>query len=140
MKKLLLLVTLAFSSLIHAEGFKTEEETKAFADKLMDHFVVRKIEKGLDMAKPYWPLLEFEHDGMLNLLELQWEGFDQRFGQAVGVEFLKEERIGKTFLRYYYLHKLENHAIYWQLDFYKPKDEWIINQIYYVDTLDILYE
>ncbi len=55
-------------------------------------------------------------------------------------ELVQTKKIGKSFVRYIYLHKFEKHAIYWQIDFYKPRKEWKINQITYLDTLNILYE
>jgi len=36
--------------------------------------------------------------------------------------------------------KFENHAIYWQFTFYKPKDKWLVNGVQFLDSLDILYE
>ena len=128
------------SVMIFADGFKVEEEMRSFSDKFMDHVIHKEFKKGFDSAKPYWPLPTVEIDSLVNQIKQQWPMVDQRFGKVVGKEFIKEERIGKSFIRYIYLHKFTNHALYWSIDFYKPKDEWKINSIVYLDTLDTLYK
>lgn len=140
MKKLLLSLLCLVSCATFAEGFKTEAEAREFSDKMMDQFINKKFQQGLDAAKPYWPLPDVEIDGLANQIAQQWPIVDQRFGQAIEAEFISEKRIGNSFLRYYYLHKFENHAIYWQIDFYKPREDWKINSILFLDTLETLYQ
>lgn len=140
MKSIILMMMMAFTSISFAKGLESEKQVREFSDKLMDQFIAKKFTEGLNSAKEYWPLPEVEIDGLGNQISQQWPIVDQRFGQAIAKEFVKEKRIGKSFLRYYYLHKFENHSIYWQLDFYKPKNEWKINSIIFLDSLETLYE
>ena len=141
MKKIMtLLILMVFSCSAFASGFKTEKEIRNFTDKMMDQFLVKKFDEALNSAKSYWPIPSVEVDSMSNQISQQWPIIDQRFGQSISKEFIKEKRIGKSFLRYYYLHKFENHSIYWQFDFYKPRKEWKINSITFLDTLGRLYE
>jgi len=140
--KNILLITLLFtiSISVNAKGFKTESETKVFADKLVSKFIKNDFKNPLNSAKPYWPMPAVEIDGMLNQITQQWPLVKQRFGKAVGKELVQTKRIGKSFIRYVYLHKFENHSIYWQIDFYKPRNEWKINSLVFLDTLSKLYE
>lgn len=140
MKTILLLASLAFSYSAFAAGFKTEKDARVFSDNMMELVIASKFEEALSSAKPYWPLPAVEIDGMANQITQQWPMIDQRFGRSISKEFIKEKRIGKSFLRYYYLHKFENHSIYWQIDFYKPRNEWKINSLVFLDTLERLYE
>jgi hypothetical protein len=141
MKKVIIFVAImVFACSAYSDGFKSEEEVREYADKLMDQFIKKDFKSGLDDAKKYWPIPAVEIDGMTNKIIQQWPIVDQRFGEAISKEFVKEERIGKSFLRYYYLHKFDNHSIYWQIDFYKPHKEWKINTIIFLDNLDPLYE
>jgi hypothetical protein len=140
MKNILFVIMFMFSVSSLASGFQSEKETRSFADSLMDQFIAKKFDEALSSAKPYWPIPAVEIDGMANKISQQWPIVDQRFGQSISKEFLKEKRIGKSFLRYYYLHKFEKHSIYWQIDFYKPKAEWRINSIIFLDQLETLYE
>ena len=77
---------------------------------------------------------------IVNQINQQWPLVDKRFGKPIDKEFIKEKRIGKSFIRFYYLHKFENHSMYWQYDFYKPHNEWKINKIIFLDSLESLYE
>lgn len=140
MKRFLITALLLISSTAIADGFKTEKQARDFTDDMLEQFIAKKFQEGLNSAKPYWPLPEVEIDGLANQIAQQWPIVDQRFGQAIEKEFIREERIGQSFLRYYYLHKFEKHAIYWQIDFYKPRDEWKINSIIFLDSLERLFE
>ncbi|WP_054694382.1 hypothetical protein [Geotalea toluenoxydans] len=81
-----------------------------------------------------------EIDGLANQIATQWPVVQQRFGKATGKEFVREESIGKSFVRYYYLHKFENHSLLWRFTFYKPLNTWKINGIQYIDDFDYLFE
>lgn len=125
---------------LHAAALKNPQETLQLADNVMVHFARAEFHKGLALAKPYWPMPEAEIDGLEASILKQWPIVDSRFGQATGWEFVKEERIGSSFVRYYYLHKFQNHALYWQFSFYKPIRDWVVNGITFKDDVDILYE
>lgn len=131
-----------YSTVVLSAGFQSEKETRIFSDTLIDQFVNEEFQKGLDSAKPYWPVPMVEIDSLVNKIKLQWPVVQQQFGKAVGKEFIKQERIGKSFLRYYYLHKFEKHAVYWKIDFYRPKQnqQWKINTLAFFDSLNVLFE
>lgn len=140
MKNLIIIVLLVMSGSVFGEGFKSENETRIFSDNLLNQLLEEKFQEAFDSVKPYWPMPEVEIDSIVNKINQQWPIVRQRFGEPVGIEFIKQEQIGKSFLRYYYLHKFENHAIYWRLDYYKSHDEWKINMFLFLDSLDVLYE
>jgi hypothetical protein len=139
MKYLVFLFSVLISFDVFSDGFKTKEETRAFSDALMDHFVRAEFQEGLDSAKEYWPIPKVEIDGLANQIKQQWPIVDQRFGQPIEKEFISEKMIGQSFVRYYYLHKFENHSLYWQIDFYKPKELWKVNSLIYLDNLEPLF-
>lgn len=142
---MLLSVVLALSvfsmtSVVHAKELKNQLDTKALADKMVSHFINKEFTEGMAVAKPHWPLPEVELDNLIKTIEKQWPIVDQRFGQAVGQEMVNKQKIGDSFLRYYYLHKFKNHAIYWKITFYKPEKNWVVNGVSFKDNLDILYK
>lgn len=139
--KYILAISLFFlTQSVYADSLKSLSETKKLSDSIVQHFVKEQFETGLGMAKKYWPLPEVEIDGLAITIKTQWGGVRNRYGRTTGSEFLGEQKIGHSFVRYYYLHKFENHAMYWRITFYKPKDVWVINGITYRDELDILFE
>lgn len=131
---------LLLTSIAHSDSFKTEEDMRIFSDKFIDIMIKSEFQKGFDSSKVYWPISAVEIDGIVNQINQQWLIVSKRFGQPVGKEFLKEERVGSSFIRYYYLHKFKMHAIYWKIDFYKAEDQWKINSIRFLDNLDALYK
>ncbi|NIP38009.1 MAG: hypothetical protein GWO07_03010 [Candidatus Dadabacteria bacterium] len=64
MKILISLFILFISQSVSAEGLKSEAETKAMSDKIMQHFIKEDFKTGLDIAKKYWPLPEVEIEGL----------------------------------------------------------------------------
>ncbi len=140
MKYILVGLIFLFSSVSFADSFKSKKETREFSNDFMDNMVAGKFQKGFDLAKPYWPISADEIDGIVNQINTNWPAINQRFGKSIDKEFIQDKRIGKSFVRYYYLHKFENHSIYWQIDFYKPKSEWKVNTITFLDNLEVLFE
>ena len=140
MKNIILFTLLILSNTVTASDFKSEKDTRKFADSFMSYIVKEKINKAFAIAKPNWPIPAVEIDGLVNTIHQQWPVISNRFGKSIESEFIREERIGKSFLRYFYLHKFTNHAIYWRIDFYKPNKNWKINSIVFQDKLNILYE
>ncbi|GJM12656.1 MAG: hypothetical protein DHS20C12_10590 [Pseudohongiella sp.] len=140
MKAIIFLLGIFHSVGALADGFQTEEELRSFTDELVANFAASEFEDALNSAKPYWPIPAIEIDSMLNQITQQWPMIENRFGSTTGYEFIKEERIGNSFIRYYYLHKFDNHAIYWQIDSYQSTTEWQINSVTFLDTLELLFE
>ena len=123
-----------------AKAIDSKDGAKALADKMVGHFIKKEFTEGMAVAKPYWPLPKVELDNLIKKIEQQWPIVDQRFGKAVGSELVRTDTIGDSFVRYYYLHKFKNHAIYWKITFYKPEKYWVVNGVSFKDNLDILYK
>ncbi|OFE13434.1 hypothetical protein PHACT_10030 [Pseudohongiella acticola] len=140
MKKLFLVICLIFPVSTLADGFETKERLRDFSDNLISMFVALEFQKGLDSIKPYWPIPPAEIDSMAAQVKAQWPTLESRFGASVGTEFVKEVGVGQSLTRYYYLQKFENHAIYWQIDAYRPNDLWQINSVSFNNSLESLFE
>jgi len=133
------LLILSICNVGYSEPIRTVLETKTLSDKVMQYFLKAEFTKGLSLAKKHWPLPPVEIDNLANTIETQWVVVKQRFGKPTGIEYIKSEKLGDSFIRYYYLHKFENHAIYWRFTYYKPKAEWKVNGITFKDSLDFLF-
>lgn len=141
MRRIILILFFLVPGVALAGGeLKTIKQTKELSDSIVGHFLKGQFQQGLEIAKPHWPLPQVEIDGLANQIETQWPVVNQRFGKPAGMEFVKEERLGKSFVRYFYLHKFQNHSIYWRLTFYKPVKAWKVNGILFLDKLDPLFE
>ncbi len=121
------------------DSLKDVAETKLLSEKIMEYFLKAEFVQGLGIAKAYWPLPPAEIDNLANQINTQWAVVRQRFGNTTGMEFVEEEQLGQSFVRSYFLHKFDSHAIYWQFTYYKPKTEWKINGITFKDELETLF-
>ena len=127
-------------SVSFAEGINSKDEARKLADKMVSHFIKKEFSEGMSLAKTHWPLPKVELDNLISKIQGQWPIVDKRFGKAIGSELVREDKIGDSFIRYFYLHKFKNHAIYWKITFYKPEKHWMVNGVSFRDNLDILYQ
>lgn len=140
MKKFIfILLVLSICGIGYSKPLNKASETRILSNDIMQYFLKSEFTKGLNIAKKYWPLPPVEIDSLANKINTQWVIVKQRFGKPTGTEFIKSEKLGGSFVRYYYLHKFENHAIYWRFTFYKPKEVWKVNGITFKDNLDFLF-
>jgi hypothetical protein len=136
---LLIIIILALPSSIYAQELKSIEQTKELATKATNLFGERKLREGFTVLKKYWPLPESEIENLINQTEMQWTMVDQRFGKPISVEFVREEKIASSFIKYLFIQKFENHAIRWEIIFYKPKRQWKVNNIKWDDDIKQLF-
>lgn len=141
MKSRIVMALLLFciSSAGVAEGLSSIENARKVADEAMNKFGREEFKPGYDSLKPYWPLPMVEIDNLINQTKTQWPLVQQRFGESLGTEFVKEEKGGDSFVRFTYLQKFDNHAVRWLFVFYKPKEEWLINGVTFDDQIGKLF-
>jgi hypothetical protein len=139
MKKFLLISLLSFTSLCHAEAFKSVELVKAKIDQVMAKVGTGDIEAGLTMLKPYTIVPTAEMDSMIGQAKLQIPAISQRFGSAVGIEFIGESKVGQSLVRLAYLQKYEKHGLRWLFLLYKGSDGWVINTFVFDDKIQELF-
>lgn len=139
-RKIVLALFLLLPVTGYCAGLATVGDTKKLSQNAAALFGQEKIVEGFSSFKPYWPLPPVEIDGLINQTNIQWPMVKQRFGKSVGIELVKEYKIGTSFIRYVYLHKFENHAIKWVFTFFKPKNVWVVNAVSFDDSIDVLFE
>jgi hypothetical protein len=122
-----------------AYSVDSTNDTQIIADKMVNHFVKQEFQQGLAVVKPYWPKQTAEIDEFTKKIKTQLPVAEQDFGIATGQEFIREEKIGHSLIRYYFLHKFENNAMYWQITFYKPLNKWKVSAITLKDSIEPLY-
>jgi hypothetical protein len=115
-------------------------ETRKLTEHAMGLVKQEKFAEAYASVKPFWPLPAIEIDGMANQMNTQWPMVQQRFGKSLDTEFVNQQKVGESFIRYTYLQKFERHAIRWTFVFYKPKDQWIVNAVSWDDGVNELFE
>lgn len=63
-----------------------------------------------------------------------------RFGDIIGVDFVGTKTAGSSFIQYTYIAKFEKHAIRYVCIFYRPKDYWLVNSVYWDDKIQLLFD
>jgi len=136
----ILIIVLLMTQTASAETIKDVPGTRSLSDKIVHLFLKEKFDKGMTLSKQYWSMPSFELDRLASQLNSQWPPMKKNYGEPVGMEFVKATKINDTFVKYYYLHKFQNHAIYWMITFYKPAKAWKLNGITFKSDTSILFE
>jgi hypothetical protein len=62
------------------------------------------------------------------------------YGNIVGLEKVREERIGKSIIRLVYVLKLDLAPTVWEFYFYKPKENWFLANVIFNDQFQLLHK
>ncbi len=116
-----------------------ESELKPLVEKAMAKFVLNRIDDGYKVFQPYWPMPDHELTSLIDHTDRQWNSVALRYGESIGFEHVRTQRVGKSLLLYTYIQKLRNHALRWEFRFYKAKDKWQVNAVAFDDRIDALF-
>ncbi|MFH1753306.1 MAG: hypothetical protein ABH875_03895 [Candidatus Omnitrophota bacterium] len=120
-------------------GLESQERARKLCEECMIKIYAGNIQGAFDLIQPIFPVPESEFLSLRMQTMQQLGMVGQRFGKAVGYEFIKSQEVKDTFLKYIYIEKFENHAIRWVFTFYKPKDHWLLNNFGWDDTIEALF-
>ncbi len=76
----------------------------------------------------------------IDLLKKQTSNNLPLFGKRVGLEKVREEKIGTSVVRLVYILKMEHAPVVWEFYFYKPKDTWFLSTINFNDKFQLLHK
>lgn len=122
-----------------AAPLTSEKEAKELAEQFMNLIAKGSYHEAFDQVKSYWPIPAAEIDNMAYQTGEQLKMASERFGKLLGQEFIQSNSIGKSYIRYIYIQKFENHAARWMIVFYRPSTEWKVNLIYWDDKTHDLF-
>jgi len=122
------------------EALSDEAEMRRLTEAVMQSVSSNLWKEGLLQLRPYTlnPVAEF--DSELGQVELQVPVIAQRFGQAIGYDFVERHELGDSLMRYDYVQKFEKHVMSWHFIFYKPKDRWLLNSWSFSDDIEQLFQ
>ncbi len=140
MRKMLLIFSLFLSFSVQAAELDSKDAAINLAKSVMDKVSEDKALEGIGILKPYFVIPGAEFDAIIEKYKMQESMIKYRFGNAIGVEFIKEKEIGKSLLLITYIQKFERHIMRWQFYFYKPKDKWVLNTFFTDDNIKSLFE
>lgn len=135
----LLLFTAAAVCLGKDVGFAGKEEVKAYCETVMNMLMKGKTKEAFDLLGAEWSFDEAEIGKARDQSEREQAVLKERFGQAVGIQLVKEEEVAGVGLRYTYIIRYEKAPIRWQFIFYKPKDRWLLNGFKWDNAFEVLF-
>lgn len=139
MKKIAAALSVFFSLSAVAEPIVNIEGTKRLCQKAVDAFGAGNPKQSMEILKPHWPLPTEEIDNLAYQTESQLKMVSSRFGSILGTDFVGTKVAGNSFVQHTYIGKFEKHAVRYICVFYKPKDEWIVNAVYWDDQTPALF-
>jgi hypothetical protein len=121
------------------QGLTTLAEIRKVTDGAMERAGRGDIEGALKSFRFLTIIPPAEFDAMLGQIPLQLPGISARFGEPIGHEFLKEEKLGEALARLTYLQKFEKHAMRWYFYCYRGKGGWVINTFRFDDKIHEIF-
>jgi hypothetical protein len=145
MKKVCLVVLMmiaccAWAEEVHSKVFPTKQDCKVKCEEFMNLAGAGKVDEGFKRLEPYWLFSDTEWTQLQIQTAKQMPLIEPRFGKALGYEFVREEMVKDTILRFTYIQKHEWHLIRWTFIFYKPNDKWLLNACHWDDEIEVLFD
>jgi len=132
----LIVLYLAVGSLYPIGAYASDGKTRDHSEKLMGEFTADTFNEEFRFLEKYLsPKLA---EDLRTQLKGVWNDSDQV--RAVEYELISKEKLGKSFVQYYYLLKFDTGALYVLLRYYNVRDNWIIQKVKYGDDYEFLFE
>ena len=125
---------------VQADVLISEKDLKPFTDKIMEMILKGELKKAFNTIKPYITTSEAELQAATQNSETQRVQLSERYGTAIGYEFIGQKKVGESLIRIIYIEKLEKQAIIWAFYFYKSKIGWVINSFVWDDQMSLIYQ
>ena len=146
MSKIRVLLPLLLSTcLFPVGGFAEQQTVKTIAnmrdvtDHIMAKVGVGDIEGGLAILQPYTVIPTSEFEAMEGQVKLQTPMLVQRFGPAVGSEFIKQTDVGQSLASLTYVNKFDHHVMRWVFYCYQTRSGWVIDTFRFDDAIQALF-
>lgn len=119
---MLLLPLLAYSQ---SKYLQTPEEARKAAEGIVASIAAENYNGAWKELKPLSVVPATEIDLAMAQLNSQQTAIVQRFGSPIGYEFLREEKLGTSVVRYTFIVRHEKAPMRWLLTFYRAKKGWV---------------
>jgi len=111
----------------HADALKTPAEARQLTDRIMTKVGSGEVDAGIRLMKPYVATPETDIDGVIDSWKKQEPRMTQRFGNVIGTELVREDKLGESLLRVIQLARYEVRATFWSFYFYRGKNGWVLS-------------
>ncbi|MCK9563268.1 MAG: hypothetical protein M0R02_11185 [Bacteroidales bacterium] len=127
----LLAILLLLSADVQARGFASTKQVLDFGNQVIMDISQVRLDDAWRKMKSHSNIPAGGIDNFGRQYRAHYEQAIRHYGPSVGVEMMKTEMAGNSFLRATYLVKYEATAITWFMIFYKVRDTWVLNEFNY---------
>ncbi|MCK9469493.1 MAG: hypothetical protein M0Q49_08750 [Porticoccaceae bacterium] len=127
----LLTTLLLLSADAQARGFSSTRQVLDFGNQVMMDVSQVRLDDAWRQMKSHSNIPAAGIDSFGRQYRAHYDQAIRHYGPSVGVEMMKTEMAGNSFLRATYLVKYEATAITWFMIFYKVRDTWVLNEFNY---------
>jgi hypothetical protein len=118
----------------------TDEDVISFCDAVMDYLRLEDYEESFKlMHKVAVRQMKAAVTDLRYDTERQINQIKPEYGEIIGYKRLSVKNMENVLLECKYLLLFEYHALRWELLFYKPREEWVLDNIFWDDQLTLLY-
>jgi hypothetical protein len=140
-KILFAVVAMFFLQCTNAQNYlNSKDELSKHSEKVMKSLKDSEFQKAFAELQIYWPLPENELIQLESQTIKQFNMVADRFGNIIGVDFIRDESIKDYAIKKIYVLRFEKHMIRVLFTYYKNNDGWILNSFKWDDQFEELFE
>ena len=141
MKQIFMLVMMiAFSHQSLAAAFKTEAAALSAIETSMQKISEGKLFDAINSLVEYTITPAIHTKGTIKKLVEGRKKYDSKFGESLGYELVKTQRIGNDVVKYLYLEKTKNHLLKWTYTIYNSNGNWKVLTYKWDDEINELFQ
>ncbi len=135
-----IVLLLAGTASAQTQTIASESECRVLADRAVAMMAQDNFPEVITAIGPYTTLPQER------LIKMGQQFVNQRqtllpvLGKRVAMEFIRQEKIGDSMLRYLYLEKFENNALVIWFTFYRPESGWKMIDLGWFDKPQTLFK
>ena len=115
------------------------KEPSQFTEEFFEMLMAGKISEAYDQLF-VGSQIPAQKPQAVDVLKRQTSSVLPLYGSIVGLEKLREERIGQSIIRLVYVLKLEVAPTIWEFYFYKPDKNWFLANVIFNDQFNLLHK
>ena len=123
-----------------ANTLTTPKQTQKLCMTAVSHLSTGNVDQSFNTLKAFWPMPAAELDNLAYQTRSQLNMVASRFGKPIGIDYIRTQKAGSSFLKHTYIVKYEKHALRYLCVFYKPKNNWLVNSVVWDDETSSLFK
>jgi hypothetical protein len=133
-----IILCLALFSILTFAAVAQAKDPRDFTEEFFKMVQVGKIPEAYDQLFQ-GSQIPAQKPQQVEMMKKQTASLLPLYGNILGVEKIREEKIGNSIVRLVYVLKLDIAPTVWEFYFYKPQADWILGNVIFNDQFNLLY-